>query len=237
MMTPYAAMQYTKYLSLLSETFYRLPTEAEWEYACRAGTKTTFYFGDDPKLLTDHAWYYDNSDDYRKKVGTKKPNPWGLYDMYGNVAEWVLDEYRNDAYQNAVKVFGANQELSIRAWQAYVRPSKTHPRVARGGSFELEPEDCRSAARLKSNEEWSDEEVSVPKSTHWHTTSPSTGTGFRLIRPLIPPSRDEHKKIFWEPFSEIVEDARTRFDDSGRGAFGRVSPDLPEAIEGLDDDN
>ena len=233
MMTPFAAMQYTKYLSLLSDDFYRLPTEAEWEYACRAGTKTTFYFGNDSKLLDEHAWFYDNSDDFRQKVGTKKPNPWGLYDMYGNVAEWVLDGYRSDTYERVVREFGANQMFPMRAYQAYVRPEKRFSRVARGGSFELEIEDCRSAARLKSSVEWSDEDPEVPTSVFWHTTSPSTGTGFRLIRPLVPPSKDEDKQVFWKPCPEVGEDAEDRFRN-GRSGIGRVDSDLPAAIEQLE---
>ena len=220
-------------MSLLSDDFYRLPTDAEWEYACRAGTKTTFYFGNDSKLLDEHAWFYDNSDDFRQKVGTKKPNPWGLNDMYGNVAEWVLDGYRSDSYERVAREFGANQMFPMRAYQAYVRPEKRFSRIARGGSFELEIEDCRSAARLKSSVEWSDEDPEAPTSVFWHTTSPSTGTGFRLIRPLVPPSKDEDKQVFWKPYPEVGEDAEHRFLN-GRSSIGRVDSDLPAAIEQLE---
>jgi formylglycine-generating enzyme required for sulfatase activity len=72
---------------------YRFPTEAEWEYACRAGSSTTYFFGDDEKSLSDFAWYYRNSGERSHPVPLKKPNAWGPYDMCGNVDEWCSDWY------------------------------------------------------------------------------------------------------------------------------------------------
>ena len=222
--TQFAAMQYTKWLSLLTETFYRLPSEAEWEYACRAGTTTAYYFGDDPTLLKDHAWIEDNSDEERHPVGKLKPNPWGLHDMHGNVAEWVLDAYRKDAYT----IPGG---MIINAENAIQRSNKIYPRVVRGGSFESTPDLCRSAARLASNVDWQGDDPNFPRSPWWYTDSPATGVGFRLIRPLVEPKSREAMEQFWIPQDASWNNATERIEFSGRGASGIVDADLPSAIE------
>jgi formylglycine-generating enzyme required for sulfatase activity len=170
-----------------------LPTEAEWEYACRAGTTTAYSFGDDPDQLEDYAWFFDNTDDGYEKVGEKAPNPWGLYDMHGNVAEWVLDQYDEAGYESLAT---ANQDpLAI--------PMTLYPRVVRGGGWDQFPEDCRSAAREASNEEWKKQDPQIPKSIWYHTDAQHVG--FRVVRPFIVPSDDE-KASRWDKSEPIQKE-------------------------------
>ena len=113
---------------------YRLPSEAEWEYAARAGTGGTYFFGDDEDELGLYAWYEDNAAGKTHHVAGKKPNPWGMYDMHGNVWEWVQDWYAQDYYQGSP----ANDPAG---------PSAGEYRVLRGGSWSNGAEFCRVADR------------------------------------------------------------------------------------------
>lgn len=115
-------------------TGYRLPTEAEWEYACRAGTKTKYAFGDDAARLGDVAWFKDNAGKMTHPVRQKTPNAWGLYDMCGNVAEWCQDYYADKYYAGS----------PVDNPQG---PDAGENRVLRGGSWDLGADSCRSSAR------------------------------------------------------------------------------------------
>lgn len=189
-MTQLAAKMYCKWLTSKTGQYYRLPTEAEWEYACRAGTTTAFSFGDDPEKLDEYGWYYGNSPDGYQKVGLKKPNPWGLYDMHGNVAEWCLDQYVPDFYSKF-----DNDKVAI---FPVAVPSELYPRVVRGGSwYDEEPELLRSAARQKSDPDWKIQDPQLPQSM-WYLTD-AEFVGFRVVRPLNPPSEEEIKKYVLYP--------------------------------------
>ena len=133
------AQEFCKKLSQLTGKKYRLPTEAEWEYACRAGTQTRFYFGDDAAKLGDYGWYNENSGSKTHPVGQKKPNDWGLYDMSGNVWEWCEDPY-HDSYANKPENIKNNGNT---AWPS----SDISLRVMRGGSWPVNSRYCRSANR------------------------------------------------------------------------------------------
>jgi formylglycine-generating enzyme required for sulfatase activity len=192
-MTQLAARTFCDWLSAKTGRYYRLPTEAEWEYACRAGTKTAYSFGDDPAHLGEYAWFYDNAGEKYHPVGKKKPNPWGLHDMHGNVCEWVLDQHTTDFYGAS----GSQLAVNPLAW-----PKTEWGRVVRGGSWRDDPDQLRSATRIKSVEEWKQQDPQIPKSI-WYLTD-ALHVGFRVVRPLeTPPLAERTAK--WdrhEPFED-----------------------------------
>ncbi|MEX0819546.1 MAG: formylglycine-generating enzyme family protein [Pirellulaceae bacterium] len=227
-MTQYAAKQYTKWLSAITGNQYRLPGEAEWEYACRAGTTTAYHFGDDASELGDFAWFYDNADEAPRKVGQKKPNPWGLFDIHGNVWEWCLDEYFEEGYARleGKKATGA----TAIAW-----PTKAFPRVLRGGSWDDDAEACRSASRLASHDtDWKAQDPNLPLSPWWFTDDPARTVGFRLVRPLGELPKKEMAKYWDADVEDIRFDIQIRLEE-GRGVLGIVDEKLPGAIKDLED--
>ncbi len=225
-MTQFAAKQFTKWLSKMTDTQYRIPTEAEWEWAARAGSTTAYSWGESADEIDQYAWYADNSPDGPSKVGLKKPNAFGLNDMLGNVAEWTIDAYLEDGY----KVF---EGKTVKASEAIKSIETADPRVVRGGSWEMEPEDVRCASRLYSvDEDWKMDDPNIPLSPWWFTSDPSRGVGMRLFRSWKPLS-DEAMNKFWEIDSEDIEfDVMSRIEE-GRGVLGLADPDLAEAAKAV----
>lgn len=139
------ATEYCKWLSAKTGKKFRLPTEQEWEHACRAGAAGAYCFGDDPAKLADHAWYAANSGDKTHPVGSKKPNAWGLHDMHGNVAEWCAS------------------------------PVEGQRGATRGGSYRDEPNALGCAARAPYDPSWNMSDPQVPKSKWWLSDGPFVG--------------------------------------------------------------
>ncbi len=183
-MTQHAARKYCQWLSAKTGHFYRLPTEAEWEYAARAGTTTAYSWGDDPALAKDYAWFELNSDYKYQKVGKKKPNPWGLHDMHGNVAEWVLDQYAP----------GYDALKAVTGETPYVPSTTPYPHSVRGGSWDDTVDKLRSAARKHSDKSWKQQDPQLPKSI-WYLTD-AQFLGFRVVRPVKVPSQEEMHR-YW----------------------------------------
>jgi formylglycine-generating enzyme required for sulfatase activity len=192
--THHAAMEYCRWLSEKTGLIYRLPTEAEWEYACRAGTKTAYFWGDALEDENDYAWFVNNAEK-PMPVGKKKPSPWGLYDIHGNVAEWCLDHYDPAAYKRFAAASPCKEPVVL-------PDAKEYPYVARGGSWDDDAENLRSAARKASNPEWSVQDPQRPQSIWWHTDA--TFVGFRIVRPFK--EQDQLKGLK----SQVVKGKTTR---------------------------
>ena len=183
-MTEHAASKFCQWLSAQTGHYYRLPTEAEWEYACRAGTTGPFSCPEDQ--LADFAVLDPTQVRVGyEKVGTKKPNPWGLHDMHGNVMEWCLDQYLDKGYAGTEGKTTENP-LAI--------PTTLYPRVARGGSWYDPAEELRSARRIFSDENWKVQDPQLPKSIWYHTDA--HWLGFRVVRPLNVPDT-EKMNLLW----------------------------------------
>jgi formylglycine-generating enzyme required for sulfatase activity len=174
--TWHAAMEFARWISSKTGKNYRLPTEAEWEYACRAGTTTAYSFGDAPAKLGEHAWFVTNAKNpvTGKKgpaaVGQKKPNPWGLFDMHGNMSEWVIDQYAADAYAKPAPA----GDLPV-----VIPNERRYAHVVRGGSWKEKAPGLRCAVRRASEKVWSKQDPQNPQSIWWHTEV--TEVGFRLV--------------------------------------------------------
>ena len=182
-MSQYAALMFCKWLYKQTGIFYRLPTEAEWEYASRAGATTPYYFGADPNMLSKYAWFQKNSANKYQKVAQKLPNAWGLYDMLGNLMEWTTDHYVPNRY------------ASIESNNPMVEPTQgVYPKVLRGGSFLSDANACRNGKRIKSDPIWNRRDPQIPKSKWWLTEAKDVG--IRLVRPLQQPTPEQVDQFF-----------------------------------------
>jgi formylglycine-generating enzyme required for sulfatase activity len=189
-MTHHAAMRYCEWLSRVTGKRYRLPTEAEWEYACRAGSTTPYFFAGDPADFTNlswlnrwfgvetdpissFAWYRENSGRKSYPPAGVKGNPWGLLNLTGNVKEFCLDWYDPRAYAQ----YPAEGVVNPRG------PESGEEYVVRGGSFKSDAVDLRSAARDRTRSDaWLVTDPQMPKSVWWY--SDCTDVGFRVVRPF-----------------------------------------------------
>jgi formylglycine-generating enzyme required for sulfatase activity len=169
-MTWHNAMTFCRWLSQKTGKKYRLPTEAEWEYAARTGSTSAFGSGDDPAGLDDRAWYAENADIEPHEVGKKKPNAWGLHDMQGNVCEWVHDFYSPTAYKDLAAAGTAKNPTGP-------KDGKVH--VARGGYYDSEAAALRCAARAFEEDWWRMNDPQIPKSRWW--LPQIDAVGFRVV--------------------------------------------------------
>jgi len=183
-MSQYAAVMYCQWLYKKTGIFYRLPTEAEWEYACRAGSSSAYPFGNDEKQLPEYAWFKGNSGNKYHAVKQLKPNAWGIYDMLGNVAEWTLDQYHADYFE----------QVKSKTNNPWLEPTAVHPFTLKGGHFRDEAVALRSAARLASNLKWNERDPQIPKSKWWNADAPFIG--FRIVRPLVQPSKEDAERFY-----------------------------------------
>jgi formylglycine-generating enzyme required for sulfatase activity len=179
-----AAMMFCRWMYQKTGIFFRLPTEAEWEYACRAGGKTSYYYGNDPALLAQYAWFKGNSGEKYHKVGQKKPNAWGLYDMLGNVVEWTMDQYDPAYYQRLTD--GQKDPTNP--------PASRYPRSLRGGSYLDAPAALKVFSREHSIAQWNQRDPQIPKSRWWLTDGMMAG--FRIVKPQIQPSAEDAEKFY-----------------------------------------
>jgi len=184
-LSQYAAMMFCRWLYVKTGVFYRLPSEAEWEYACRAGSTASYFFGDDVAELSKYAWFRDNSENKFHPAGQKLANGWGLYDMLGNVSEWTLEHY-DEKYLEKIRTNDLDPFSSV--------GNSRYPKVLKGGGYSDDAAHLRIANRIKSDPSWNKRDPQIPKSKWWLTEAPSVG--FRVVRPLKQPSAEDIEAFY-----------------------------------------
>ena len=197
-MTRYNALHYARWVWQKTGRFVRLPTEAEWEYACGAGdARASLASG-----LEERAWFEENSRGTHHPVGAWAPNAWGLHDMQGNVAGWVLDGYDAEAYAGR----GDEQRTEPPRAAGPIRGRG----VVRGGAFDDPPQRLRCAERSPEAGAWKRRDPQIPKSRWWNTDSPHVG--FRLVLPSIEPGSAAARAWFDEVLGGPSGGDRPTFD-------------------------
>ena len=177
-MSQQATMMYCKWLYTKTGFFYRLPTEAEWEYACKSGSSTAM----ETETLKDNGYFNDNAEGKFHHVKEKKPNAWDLYDMLGNLSEWTIDQYDPVYY------------ATITHKDPITKPGTKYPRTVRGGSFQDNATQLRCSNRIPSDAKWNQRDPQIPKSRWWLTDG--MFVGFRVARPMQQPSKEEIEKFY-----------------------------------------
>jgi formylglycine-generating enzyme required for sulfatase activity len=180
--THYAAYMFTKWLTVKTGNFYRLPTEAEWELACRGGIDGEGHSGD----VDQFAWHRENSGRTYHRPGSKQPNSLGIHDMLGNVAEWTLDQYYEDYFERL------DGEPAVNPW---FRPVELYPRAVRGGSWLDGADQASCFQRRGSSPNWKRDDPQLPKSLWWHTNA--FNIGFRVVKPMNQPDSAEDMEEYW----------------------------------------
>jgi formylglycine-generating enzyme required for sulfatase activity len=180
-MSQLAAVMYCKWLYSKTGIFYRLPTEAEWEFACKGGA-TGKSLGTDAASLKEYGYFKDNSSGAFHHVGEKKPNALGIFDMLGNLSEWTLDQYDATGYGK------------LTAKDPLATPASKYPRVTRGGSYLDDAKELRCSNRIPSDAKWNQRDPQIPKSKWWLTDG--AGVGFRVVRPLKQLSKEEIESFY-----------------------------------------
>lgn len=180
--THFSAYMFTKWLTVKTGNFYRLPTEAEWELACRGGIEGEGHSGD----IDQYAWHVENSGRKYHQPGSKEPNLLGIYDMLGNVAEWTFDQY----HENYFQLLGDKP-----AENPWFRPDELYPRAVRGGSWMDSPEQASCFQRRGSDPNWKRDDPQLPKSLWWHTNA--FNIGIRVVMPNNQPETPEEMEKYW----------------------------------------
>jgi formylglycine-generating enzyme required for sulfatase activity len=191
-MQPYTAIAYCKWLYKKTGVFYRLPTEAEWEYAAKCGKKAVFQENVTVTNIKNYVWFIGNSEAKYHQVAKKLPNKWGLYDMMGNVAEWTMDMY-DVKYFEKLKIYNSGGFF-------VKRNNFKSFHTAKGGGFKSSINELRPSDRMPQTENWNRRDPQIPRSKWWLTDGDYVG--FRIVKPALQPTKEEVERFFNEALNK-----------------------------------